>query len=47
VAGPILEAMCPPFVLQSRQVQVGAGVGVTVSEAGEVDAVLREADVAM
>ena len=28
-------------------VQVGASVGVTVSEAGEVDAVLREADVAM
>ena len=36
----------PPF-LQGRQVQVGASVGVTVSEATEVDAVLREADVAM
>jgi diguanylate cyclase len=47
VAGRILEAMRPPFVLQGRQVQVGASVGVTVSEASEVDAVLREADVAM
>jgi GGDEF domain-containing protein len=37
----------PPFLLQGRQVQVGASVGVTVSEASEVDAVLREADVAM
>jgi diguanylate cyclase (GGDEF)-like protein len=47
VAGRILEAMRPPFLLQGRQVQVGASVGVTVSEASEVDAVLREADVAM
>jgi diguanylate cyclase len=47
VAGRILEAMRPPFVLQGRQVQVGASVGVTVSGASEVDAVLREADVAM
>jgi diguanylate cyclase (GGDEF)-like protein len=42
VAGRILEAMRPPFPLQG-----GASVGVTVSEATEVDAVLREADVAM
>ena len=34
-------------MLQGRQVQVGASVGVTVSGATEVDAVLREADVAM
>jgi diguanylate cyclase (GGDEF)-like protein len=47
VAGRILEAMRSPFLLQGRQVQVGASVGVTVSEASEVDAVLREADVAM
>jgi diguanylate cyclase (GGDEF)-like protein len=47
VAGRILEAMRPPFPLQGRQVQVGASVGVTVSQATEVDAVLREADVAM
>jgi GGDEF domain-containing protein len=47
VAERILEAMGPPFVLQRRQVRVGASVGVTVSEASEVDAVLREADVAM
>jgi GGDEF domain-containing protein len=39
--------MRPPFPLQGHQVQVGASVGVTVSEATEVDAVLREADVAM
>jgi diguanylate cyclase len=47
VAGRILEAMRPPFPLHGQQVQVGASVGVTVSEATEVDAVLREADVAM
>jgi diguanylate cyclase (GGDEF)-like protein len=47
VAGRILESMRPPFPLQGRQVQVGASVGVTVSGATEVDAVLREADVAM
>jgi diguanylate cyclase (GGDEF)-like protein len=47
VAGRILEAMRPPFPLQGRLVQVGASVGVTVSEATEVDAVLREADVAV
>jgi diguanylate cyclase (GGDEF)-like protein len=47
VAGRILEAMRPPFPLQGRHVQVGASVGVTVSHAAEVDAVLREADVAM
>jgi diguanylate cyclase len=47
VAGRILDAMAPPFPLQGHQVQVGASVGVTVSEATEVDAVLREADVAM
>jgi diguanylate cyclase len=47
VADRILEAMRPPFPLQGRQGQVGASVGVTVSEATEVDAVLREADVAM
>src|SRR5918994_1119870 len=47
VAGRILESMRPPFPLQGRQVQVGASVGVTVSAATEVDAVLREADVAM
>jgi diguanylate cyclase (GGDEF)-like protein len=39
VAGRILEAMVPPFSLQGRQVQVGASVGVTVSDASEVDAV--------
>jgi predicted signal transduction protein with EAL and GGDEF domain len=39
--------MRSPFPLQGRQVQVGASVGVTVSEATEVDVVLREADVAM
>ena len=39
--------MRPPFTLGERQVQVGAGVGVTISDATEVDAVLREADVAM
>jgi GGDEF domain-containing protein len=47
VADRLLEAMLSPFPLQGRQVQVGASVGVTVSEATEVDAVLREADVAM
>ena len=47
VAGRILEAMRPPFTLHGRQVQVGASVGVTLSHAAEVDAVLREADVAM
>jgi GGDEF domain-containing protein len=39
--------MGPPFPLQGHQVQVGASVGVTVSQAADVDAVLREADVAM
>jgi len=39
--------MCPPFTLGGAKVQVGASVGVTVSEATEVDDVLREADVAM
>ena len=47
VARRVLEAMRPPFPLHGQQVQVGASVGVTVSEATEVDAVLREADVAM
>jgi diguanylate cyclase len=47
VAERILEAMRPPFRLQGRDVQVGASVGVTVSDAAEVDEVLREADVAM
>ena len=47
MAGRILEAMRPPFSLEGRQVQVGAGVGVTVSGATEVDQVLHEADVAM
>ena len=47
VAGRILESMGPPFPLQGHQVQVGASVGVTVSQAADVDAVLREADVAM
>jgi diguanylate cyclase (GGDEF)-like protein len=47
VAGRILDAMRAPFRLQGRQVQVGASVGVTVSDATEVDAVLHEADVAM
>jgi diguanylate cyclase (GGDEF)-like protein len=47
VAGCVLEAMRPPFPLQGRHVQVGASVGVAVSEATEVDAVLREADIAM
>jgi len=39
--------MAPPFTLGDRPVQVGASVGVTISDATEVDAVLREADVAM
>ena len=47
VAVRILEAMCPPFTLGGAEVQVGASVGVTVSDATEVDDVLREADVAM
>jgi diguanylate cyclase len=47
VAGRVLEAMRPPFSLDGRQVQVGASVGVTVSDATGVDEVLREADVAM
>jgi diguanylate cyclase (GGDEF)-like protein len=47
VAGRILEAMRPPFSLGGVEVQVGASVGVTVSDATEVDDVLREADVAM
>ena len=47
VAGRILEAMHPPFTLGGAEVQVGASVGVTVSDATEVDDVLREADVAM
>jgi diguanylate cyclase (GGDEF)-like protein len=47
VAGRVLEAMTPPFQLQDQQVRVGASVGVTVSQATQVDAVLREADVAM
>ena len=47
VAGRILDAMRAPFHLQGRQVQIGASVGVTVSHATEVDAVLHEADVAM
>jgi diguanylate cyclase (GGDEF)-like protein len=47
VAGRILEAVRPSFPLQGRHVRVGASVGVTVSDATEVDAVLREADVAM
>ena len=47
VAGRILEAMCPPFTLGGAEVQVGVSVGVTVSDATEVDDVLREADVAM
>ena len=47
VAGRILEAMRPPFTLGGAEVRVGASVGVTVSDATEVDDVLREADVAM
>ena len=47
VARRILEAMRPPLTLGSAEVQVGASVGVTVSDATEVDDVLREADVAM
>jgi diguanylate cyclase (GGDEF)-like protein len=47
VAGRILEAMRPPFSLGGVEVQVGASVGVTISDATEVDDVLREADVAM
>ena len=47
VAGRILEAMRPSFTLGGAAVQVGASVGVTVSDATEVDDVLREADVAM
>jgi diguanylate cyclase (GGDEF)-like protein len=47
VAGRILEAMRSSFTLHGQQVQIGASVGVTVSDATEVDAVLREADVAM
>jgi diguanylate cyclase (GGDEF)-like protein len=47
VAGRVLEAMEPPFQLQGREVRVGASVGVTVSHAARVDAVLREADGAM
>ncbi len=47
MAGRNLEAMRPPFILHGHQVQVGASVGVTVSDATEVDAVLREADVAI
>jgi GGDEF domain-containing protein len=43
----IMEAMRPPFPLQGRHIQIGASVGVTVSDATEVDAVLRGADVAM
>jgi GGDEF domain-containing protein len=39
--------MRPPSTLGQRQVQVGASVGVTISDATEVDAVLREAGVAM
>ena len=39
--------MEPTFELQGREVRVGASVGVTVSHASRVDAVLREADVAM
>ena len=39
--------MEPPFPLHGHQAQVGASVGVTVSQAADVDAVLREADVAM
>jgi diguanylate cyclase (GGDEF)-like protein len=45
VAGRILEAMRPPFTLGGAEVR--ASVGVTVSDATEVDDVLREADVAM
>ena len=33
VAGRILEAMRPPFPLQGRHIQIGASVGVTVSDA--------------
>jgi diguanylate cyclase (GGDEF)-like protein len=47
VADRVLEAMRPPFVLGDHQVRIGASVGVTVSHATEVDAVLHEADVAM
>jgi diguanylate cyclase (GGDEF)-like protein len=47
VARRVLEAMGPPVKLQGREVRVGASVGVTVSHASQVDAVLREADVAM
>jgi GGDEF domain-containing protein len=47
IAGRILEAMRPPFPLQGHQVRVGASVGVTMSQATEVDAVLREANLAM
>jgi GGDEF domain-containing protein len=46
VAGRILESM-EPRSPSGHQVQVGASVGVTVSQAADVDAVLREADVAM
>ena len=47
VAGRILEAMRPPLPPPGPPGPGRASVGVTVSGATEVDAVLREADVAM
>jgi diguanylate cyclase (GGDEF)-like protein len=47
VAGRVLQAMEPAFRLEGREVRIGASVGVTVSDAQQVDAVLREADMAM
>ena len=43
VAGRILEAMRPPFFLTGHQVQVGASVGVTVSDATEADVAMYTA----
>jgi GGDEF domain-containing protein len=47
VAAASCAAAAVSGTLHGAEVQVGASVGVTASDAGEVDDVLREADVAM
>jgi diguanylate cyclase (GGDEF)-like protein len=49
VARKILERLSQPFVLEGRQVHIGASIGITVSpdDAADVDQLLRNADLAL
>jgi diguanylate cyclase (GGDEF)-like protein/PAS domain S-box-containing protein len=49
VAGKILRALAPPFHAEGREVRIGASIGISVypADAGDSDALLRNADAAM